>query len=242
MKDKTFTEEIIDELKAIADIEKKKDLMRFFKTGIGEYGEGDEFLGVKVPEQRKICRKYFKEARFPDLAELMTSQYHEARLTGTLMVVEKYKKAETEEEKHEIAQFYLNNLAGINNWDLVDSSSHYILGDYCLLNNNYTALIELAQSDNLWEQRIGIMSTFAFVKALWYEPTMEISNILLQHPHDLIHKAVGWMLREIGNRDLAVEEEYLKNRYKIMPRTMLRYAIEKFPETKRKAYLKGEIL
>ena len=241
MTEKSFADNIINELKTLADPEKKKDLMRFFKTAKGDYGEGDKFLGVKVPMQRKICRKFFKEAKLPDLAELMMSPYHEGRLTAILMLVEKYKKAATDKEKEKLAHFYLDNLKGVNNWDLVDSSAHYILGDYLLIKRDYSRLIELAESVDLWEQRIGIMSTFAFIKAEWYEPTMEISTLLLHHPHDLIHKAVGWMLREIGNRNLAVEEKYLKDRYKNMPRTMLRYAIEKFPEIKRKAYLRGEI-
>ena len=214
---------------------------RFFKTGKGEYGEGDTFIGVNVPEQRKIARSYFRDADLPDIEVLLASPVHEHRLTALFIFVEKYKRLKTLDKKKAYAEFYLDHTAGINNWDLVDSSAHYTLGDNLCLTGDYSVLRRLAQSENLWEQRIAMLSTFAFIRADQYSPAFEIADMLLDHTHDLIHKAVGWMLREAGNRDMAAEVEYLKNRYKTMPRTMLRYAVEKFPEERRQMYLRGKI-
>jgi 3-methyladenine DNA glycosylase AlkD len=215
-----------------------KILSRFFKTGKGEYGEGDKFLGIKVPVSRNIAKK-FKDLELEEIQELINSSIHEERLIALFILTEQYRKA-TEQKKRIIYDFYLKNIRRVNNWDLVDLSAERIMGDY-LLARDKKILFKLARSKNLWEKRIAIMSTFKFIKNGLFETTLEISNMLLKDEHDLIHKAVGWMLREIGNRNLAFEEKYLKKHYKTMPRTMLRYAIEKFPEQKRQAYLKGKI-
>ena len=214
------------------------NLQRFFKTGKGEYGEGDVFYGIKVPVQRTIAVR-FKEVVLGDLKTLISSKVHEERLIAAFILVGQFKKADDERRKI-IYEFYLKNRKGINNWDLVDLSAPKIVGEY-LIDKEKELLYKFAHSKNLWEKRISIISTQAFIKQHWFEDTLMISEILLHDKHDLIHKAVGWMLREIGNRDIETEEEFLKQHYKTMPRTMLRYAIEKFPEIKRKAYLLGKI-
>ncbi|MBP9120433.1 MAG: DNA alkylation repair protein [Ignavibacterium sp.] len=213
-------------------------LQRFFKTGKGEYGEGDIFYGIKVPEQRTIA-KQFKDLTFDDLKELIKSRVHEERLIAAFILVDQYKRGD-EKKKKIIFDFYLKNRKGINNWDLVDLSAPKIVGAY-LIDKEKELLYKFANSNDLWEKRISIISTQAFIREHFFEDTLNISKILLGDKHDLIHKAVGWMLREIGNRDLETEEEFLKKHYKTMPRTMLRYAIEKFPEQKRIAYLRGKI-
>ena len=213
--------------------EKTKILQRFFKTNKGEYGEGDIFLGIKVPEQRKIANKY--DLNLKQIQELLSSKIHEYRLTALFTLIQKYKKA-NQTEKQEIFNFYLKNTNNINNWDLVDLSAPKILGDY-LLNKERTTLYQLAKSNNLWENRISILSTYQFIKNNQFEDTLNISKILLTNKHDLIHKAVGWMLREIGKKDLQILEQFLKQHHKQMPRTMLRYSIEKFSKAKRKVYL-----
>ena len=213
-------------------------LQRFFKTGKGEYGEGDIFYGIKVPEQRTIA-KQFKDLIFDDLKELIKSKVHEERLIATFILVDQYKRGD-EKKKKSVYDFYLKNRKGINNWDLVDLSAPKIVGAY-LIDKQKDLLYKFANSKDLWEKRISIISTQAFIREHFFEDTLNISKTLLGDKHDLIHKAVGWMLREIGNRDLETEEEFLKKHYKTMPRTMLRYAIEKFPEQKRLAYLKGKI-
>jgi len=218
--------------------EQAKILMRFFKTGIGEYGEGDEFLGIKVPVSRKIA-KQFKELSLSEIQELLDSKVHEERLIGLFILVEQYRKADAE-KMQAIYEFYLKNAKRVNNWDLVDLSAEKIMGAY-LMDKDKRILFKLAKSKNLWERRIAIMSTFYFIKNGFYDTTFAISDMLLKDEHDLIHKAVGWMLREIGNRNLAEEEKFLKKNYKTMPRTMLRYAIEKFPEKKRQVYLKERV-
>ena len=213
-------------------------LQRFFKTGKGEYGEGDIFYGIKVPEQKTIA-KQFKDLTFDDLKELIKSKVHEERLIAAFILVDQYKKGD-EKKKKSVYDFYLKNRKGINNWDLVDLSAPKIVGAY-LIDKGKKWLYKFADSKDLWEKRISIISTQAFIREHFFEDTLNISKILLHDKHDLIRKAVGWMLREIGNRDLETEEEFLKKHYKKMPRTMLRYAIEKFPEQKRLAYLKGKI-
>ena len=218
--------------------EQAKILMRFFKTGIGEYGEGDEFLGIKVPISRSIA-KQFKELSLSEIQELLDSKAHEERLIGLFILVEQYRKADAE-KMQTIYEFYLKNAKRVNNWDLVDLSAEKIIGAY-LMDKDKRILFKLAKSKNLWEKRIAIMSTFHFIKNGFYDTTFAISDMLLKDEHDLIHKAVGWMLREIGNRNLAEQEKFLKKNYKTMPRTMLRYAIEKFPEKKRQAYLKERV-
>ena len=217
-----------------------KILQRFFKTGKGEYGEGDIFLGIKVPIQRKLAKKYLG-LKLNDIQKLLNSKIHEERLVGLLILVSQYNKTRDSKKKREIFYFYLNNTAKINNWDLVDLSAPNIAGDYLL--NNYSKkniLYKLARSKNLWEKRISIVSTFAFIRQKKFEDTLAISEILLGDTHDLIHKAVGWMLREVGKKDQNVLEEFLKKNYNNLARTTLRYAIERFEEKKRKSFLYGK--
>ncbi len=225
---------IEEEFQKIRDPEKAKNLSKFFKTGKGQYGEGDIFLGIKVPDQRKIARKY-SGIPLDDIGKLLKSNIHEFRLTSLLILVLKYKKEEFDGKK-EIVDFYLSHMKNINNWDLVDSSAPYILGDF-LLDKDKSILYRLARSDNLWERRIAILSTLAFIKDNKFEDSLNIAEILVFDKHDLIHKAVGWMLREIGKRDDRTEEEFLEKYYRKMPRTMLRYAIEKFDNDKKKLFL-----
>lgn len=214
------------------------NLQRFFKTGKGEYGEGDIFYGIKVPEQRMIA-KQFKDLALNDLKTLILSKVHEERLIAAFILVDQFKSGD-EKKKKIIFNFYLKNRKGINNWDLVDLSAPKIVGAY-LIDKEKDLLYNFAHSKDLWEKRISIISTQAFIREHFFEDTLKISEILLNDKHDLIHKAVGWMLREVGNRDMETEEEFLRRHYKEMPRTMLRYAIEKFPEQKRIAYLRGKI-
>jgi len=225
---------IKEELQEIQDPEKAKILLKFFKTGKGQYGEGDIFLGIKVPQQRNIAKKY-SSIPLDDIGQLLKSKLHEFRLTSLLILVLKYKKEDFNGKK-EIVDFYLSHMENINNWDLVDSSAPYILGDF-LLDKDKSILYRLAKSDNLWERRTAILSTFAFIKDNKFEDALNIAEILLFDKHDLIHKAVGWMLREIGKKDDRTEEEFLEKYHRKMPRTMLRYAIERFDNDKRIFYL-----
>ena len=225
-----------EELVKKANQDKAKILQRFFKTGKGEFGEGDIFLGITVPELREIARKY-KEINLKDVELLLSSKIHEERLIALLILVEKYNKGNREE----IFDFYIENINNINNWDLVDLTADKIVGSF-LFEKDKNILYKLANSSNLWERRIAIISTFHFIKNNEFLDTLKIAEILLNDKRDLIHKAVGWMLREIGKRNLKVEEDFLKKYYKNMPRTMLRYAIEKFSEVKRKAYLNRKIV
>jgi 3-methyladenine DNA glycosylase AlkD len=225
-------------LEQIANKEKAEVLQRFFKTGPGEYGEGDVFIGVKVPDLRKIA-KDFRDIVTKDVIVLLESAVHEERLLALLILVTKYAKGD-ETAKKEIYKLYLDKTKFINNWDLVDVTAQHIVGDY-LIDKNKDPLYSLSRSEDLWERRISIMATFYFIRHEKYEETLKIAKVLLTDNEDLIHKAVGWMLREIGKRDMVSEETFLKQHYKEMPRTMLRYAIEKFPEPKRQQYLKGKI-
>lgn len=226
-------------LQKLANPEKALLYAQFFKTGKGEYGEGDKFLGIVVPEQRKAAQKY-SNLSLPELQQLLSSKIHEYRLTALFTLLKKYQKA-TESEKKELFDFYLHNTKNINNWDLVDSSAPYIVGTY-LLDKDKSVLYQLARSTNLWEKRIAILSTQAFIRKGKFEDTLRIAEILLHDSHDLIHKAVGWMLREIGHRNQEAEEKFLRKHYQVMPRTMLRYAIEKFEEEKRKVYLSPKVV
>jgi 3-methyladenine DNA glycosylase AlkD len=212
-------QKIKERLKQLANKEKAEVLQRFFKTGPGEYGEGDVFLGIKVPDLRKVA-KDFQDISTEDVIVLLESAIHEERLLALLVLVRKYVKG-NETAKKRIYRLYLKKTKFINSWDLVDGSAHHIVGDY-LMDKNKAPLYRLAKSEDLWE-------------------TLKIARILLTDREDLIHKAVGWMLREIGKRDMIFEEMFLKQHYKKMPRTMLRYAIEKFPEPKRQQYLKGKV-
>lgn len=217
--------------------EKAKILKRFFKTGKGEYAEGDEFLGLYTAETESVAKKYL-DLDFSSLAKLLASKVHEERITAVMILSRRFGKRSLTQKK-EIYDFYLKNLGGINNWDLVDISCPKIIGAYlCETKTAPGILYKFARSKNLWLKRIGIMSTFYFIKEGDFADALKISEILLGDKHDLIHKAVGWMLREIGNRDLGTEEKFLEKYYQKMPRTMLRYAIEKFPEEKRLKYLR----
>lgn len=206
----------------------------FFKTGPGQYGHGDVFIGVSVPDQRKLA-KQFADLPLREIDKLLQSKVHEHRLTGVFVLVDQYRAADAKSKKA-LAKFYLSHRRRINNWDLVDSSAHHILGHH-LLGADRTVLYRLARANNLWDRRIAIIATAAFIKEGDYRDTLNIAAILLHDTHDLIHKAVGWMLREVGNRSLATEEQFLRKYAAAMPRTTLRYAIEKFPESRRKAYL-----
>jgi 3-methyladenine DNA glycosylase AlkD len=209
-------------------------LQRFFKTGKGEYGEGDIFAGIKVPVLRAIAKEHY-ELGFDDLKELIKSHIHEERMISLFILVHKFIKGD-EKIREKVFRFYLKNTKTINNWDLVDLSAPQIIGG-SLVDKERTVLYELAASKSLWERRISMLATFTFIKKGDFNDTIEIAKILLYDKHDLIQKAVGWMLREIGKRDIETEEEFLKEYCKTMPRTMLRYAIEKFPEDKRKYYM-----
>lgn len=208
-------------------------LSGFFKTGKGQYGEGDLFLGIKVPVQREVA-KMFKDAGLDEVQELIDDGFHECRLTGLLILVYKYKEAE---DKKEIYEFYLKNTKKINNWDLVDLTAPKIVGEFLLDKKKRHILYSLARSENLWERRIAILSTFTFLRDGQFGDTLKISEMLLRDEHDLIHKAVGWMLRELGKRDKKVEVGFLEKHRKTMPRTMLRYAIEKFSQKERLAFM-----
>jgi 3-methyladenine DNA glycosylase AlkD len=211
-------------------------LQRFFKTGKGQYGEGDIFWGIKVPEQRKIVKQFFKETDLKEAQELISDKIHECRLTGLLILVAKFTKAD-EKEKAQIFKLYLKNYKNINNWDLVDLSAPNIVGTY-LLDKDRKILYEFAKSDNLWKKRIAVLATAAFIRKGQFDDTLKISEILLKDEHDLIHKAVGWMLREVGKRDKKLEIEFLEKFVAKMPRTMLRYSIEKFSPKEREYFLK----
>ena len=227
-------ENIQKDLKKLANPEKAKILQGFFKTGKGQYGEDDIFLGIVVPEQRKVAKKY-SNLNLGEIKKLLSSKIHEHRLVSLFILANQYQKADKQTKK-KIFNFYLKNAKNINNWDLVDLSAPNIVGDY-LLNKDKSILYKLAKSKNIWEKRIAIMATFSFIRNNGFDATLKISEILLEDEHDLIHKAVGWMLRELGKRNQAIEEKFLKKYYKKMPRTMLRYAIERFSENKRKPYL-----
>ncbi len=228
----------LEELEKYADPEKAEHSKRFFKTGKGEYGEGDIFLGVTVPNQRKVARK-FKNMPLNEVRKLLQSDIHECRLTAVMLLVYRIEKAD-QETIDGIAEFYLKNIQYVNNWDIVDSSCRFILAKH-LEHKDRTLLYNLAKSDNLWERRISIITCYYFIKKNDFKDALAISKILIDDSEDLIQKAVGWMLREIGNKDQEVEERFLleKERFKKMPRTMLRYAIEKFEEPKRQFYLMG---
>ena len=225
------------QLRNLANTAVAEQSLRFFKTGKGEYGEGDKFLGVRVPTIRAIAKEH-KDLPIADILHVLTSPYHEERLLALILLVNRFEKS-GQEDRRSIYKLYLENTAYINGWDLVDSSAHQIVGGY-LFNKNRRKLLSLSKSLSLWERRISIISTYHFIRNNQYEDTLKISRQLLHDDQDLIHKAVGWMLREVGNRDLEAEEGFLLEHYKVMPRTMLRYAIEKFDEEDRKLYLRGD--
>lgn len=226
------------ELAELADPQTALISQRFFKTGPGEYGAGDLFRGIRVPVLRSLAKKY-QHTPLPEVEQLLKSPYHEDRLLALLLLVRLYARGK-EATKAEIYRIYLDNTNFINNWDLVDSSAEYIVGAF-LGDKDRAPLYHLAQSSSLWERRIAMMATFHFIKRGEFGETLKLAEALLTDREDLIHKAVGWMLREVGNRDLRAEEGFLLTHYRQMPRVMLRYALEKFPAEKRTQYLKGEI-
>lgn len=231
-------------IQALADLrneEKAIFLQRFFKTGPRQYAEGDVFWGIVLPEQRKIVKQFWKDCSAEDIAGLLNHPAHEVRMTGALVLVQKTQKSSSADEIEQWAQVYLDNKAGINNWDLVDNSAHQVLGRWLHGKTDRTVLIELSDSNSLWDNRISILTTFYFLKNGDFEDTFYLAEKMLHHPHDLMHKAIGWMIREVGKRDFEAAYSFLATHYSTMPRTMLRYAIEKFEEPLRKDFLEGRI-
>ena len=230
----SFQEQVKTELKKLSDPEHAMKLQGFFKTGEGEYGEGDIFLGVRVPDQRRIAKKY-KNIPLTDVLELLQSGIHEHRLTALFILTEQFNKGD-EEDRQRIVDAYLRNTAYVNNWDLVDSSAHKILGAW-LVDKTRDVLYELVESESLWERRISIISTFAFINRGDLADALALAKALIEDGHDLIHKASGWVLREVGKKDQSALETFLLEHYQKMPRTMLRYAIERLPEERKRFYM-----
>lgn len=234
-------ENIVIELEAISSEQKSRDLQRFFKTGPGQYGEGDQFMGIGNPDQQKVAAKYWKECGEALLQKLLNSPWHEQRQTALYIMIRQFEKpAHSPLSQEQVYGIYTGHFNQINNWDLVDVSAPKIPGPW-LYHRDQTILRQWAASSHLWTQRIAVLSSFYFIRQGDFEMTLKLAEDLLAHPHDLIHKAVGWMLREIGKRDLKTESDFLRQYYKVMPRTMLRYAIERYPEAERRKWLKGDI-
>ncbi len=229
---------IKSQLKAMADPDQAVHLQRFFKTGPGEYGYGDRFLGIKIPPLRKLAGQY-RDLRLNEVGRLLETKIHEQRMIALLILTYRFERADRD-DRRAIYRFYMDHTPWINNWDLVDLSAPNIVGAF-LLDRSRADLYRLAKSQSLWERRIAMVSTLTFIRHHQFEDTLKIASILRNDDHDLIHKAVGWMLREAGKRDQAVLEQFLKPNYAHMPRTMLRYAIERFAEPLRQDYLKGRI-
>jgi 3-methyladenine DNA glycosylase AlkD len=231
-----IAKEVINELKILATEDRRKSNEWFFKTNKGEYGYGDIFLGVRMPDIRKVAKKFSPKITLKELTELIQSPIHEVRLCALIILVNQYKKGNFSK----IFEYYIRQINFINNWDLVDSSAPYIVGDY-LYNNpdERSILFEFVHSENLWVRRISIVSTFTLIKNNQFNETLQIAKILLNDKHDLIHKAVGWMLREVYKRDQDLIRTFLKQNYAQLPRTTLRYAIERMDEVERLLFLKG---
>jgi 3-methyladenine DNA glycosylase AlkD len=231
-----ISKEVVNALKLVATEERRKVNEWFFKTGKGEYGYGDIFLGVTAPDIRRIAKKFSQEISLQELTELIRNPIHEVRLCALIILVNKYNK----EEPDRIYHYYLKHLNSVNNWDLVDTSAPHIIGDYLYKNPEKSKILfEFSSSENLWVRRISIVSTFAFIKNNEFNTTLEITKLLLNDNHDLIHKAVGWMLREIYKRDEGLIKRFLRQNYAQIPRTTLRYAIERMDKEERLLYLKG---
>ncbi|WP_343681087.1 DNA alkylation repair protein [Chryseobacterium arthrosphaerae] len=233
--------EIQEALAVLSIPEKAEFFPRFFKTGKGEYGEGDLFLGVKVPDQRFVAKEYYPKISWEELSVLLSSQYHEHRLTAIFMLVLKFEKTKDKAVKDDAVKFYLDHLPYVNNWDIVDSSCYKILGRYAFENQKESLLRDLSKSEEMWHKRIAVVGTMHYVKKGSFDLTKEFVTRNLKHPHDLMHKANGWLLREMGQKNEAELISYLKQYYKEMPRTCLRYSIEKLDEDLRQDYLKGRI-
>ena len=232
LKSATSYSRIIKELRAYSDDEKKAVLPRFFKTGKGEYGEGDRFLGVIVPNTRKVAKNH-KDSPYIVIEMLLESEWHECRLCALLMLIEKYRK-----EPDEAVRFYLTHTKGINNWDLVDLSAPYILGDFLKDKTDRNVLYELAGSAVMWERRIAVVSTLMLIRHGQFDDTIRLAEALIDSKHDLMQKSIGWMLREVGKRDKGLLVQFIEKHKHEMPRTMLRYAIEKFPEPERREFMR----
>lgn len=238
----TLHNQILEALQFLSSPEKKEFLPYFFKTGKGEYAEGDQFIGVVVPDSRKLVKEYRQKAELSDVQEILKSEFHEMRLVALLILVNKFEKSKDKNEQKKLVDFYLKNTKYINNWDLVDLSCYKLLGRYCFENQKDDILRKLSNSDNMWEKRIAIVATMHYIKkGKSFDLTQELVLNNLNHPHDLMHKANGWLLREIGNKDEEVLLDFLKIHYQNMPRTTLRYAIEKLDEDLRQDFLKGRI-
>lgn len=227
------------EIQKEASSTRAKNLSRFFKTGKGDYGEGDIFVGLSMPQCRKIVKEFFNIS-LQEKKELIKSKIHEERMIGLLMLVRALEKGD-EKTKQEVFRLYIKSTKYINNWDLVDLTAPRIVGAFLYPSKNDSLLTQFAKSKNLWEKRIAVLATFWYIKNEEFSEPLRIAKILLYDTHDLIHKAVGWMLREVGNKSLKTEKDFLKARYKTMPRTALRYAIEKLPKSERMKYLQGKI-
>lgn len=234
-------QQIEEALQMLSTPERAVQMPRYFKTGKGEYGEGDIFYGVSVPDQRSVAKEFYKEISLEELSKVLKSEVHEMRLTAILILVAKYEKAKSTTEKRKLANFYLDHLKYVNNWDIVDSSAHKILGDYAFHNSEEEILYRLSSDENMWKKRVAVVGSFWFIKNKHYELTQKLILNNLKHPHDLMHKANGWMVREIGKKDESVMLDFLNKHYKDMPRTSLRYAIERLDEDLRQDYLKGNI-
>ena len=233
--------EIKSALQDLALPEKAVFFPRFFKAGKGEYAEGDEFIGVTVPDQRKIAKEYWQRISLPEIAELLSSKIHEHRHCALLMLVNKFEKEKSETERSEIVSFYLKHKKFINNWDLVDNSAYKILGRHAFETENENLLRTLAAEENMWSKRMAIVATMFHVKRGEFLLLKELALYNLHHPHDLMHKANGWLLREMGDKNIGELIQFLETHYQKMPRTTLRYAIEKFDEDLRQDFLKGRI-
>ena len=233
----TIAEVILQKLTDLSDPKTASVQLRFFKTGQGQYGEGDRFLGVSLPQTRRVVKEFFACAEWTDLEKLYASAWHEARACAVLILVAKFEKAQTERERQEIFDFYVEHLPRANNWDLIDISAYKIIGAYLAGKKDRKILFALARSKNLWEQRASIVSTMYLVKCGEYEPTLMLAEKFFTHEHDLMHKATGWLLREVGKKDERVLRKFLDKHAARMPRTMLRYSIEKLTLEQKKMYM-----
>ncbi len=229
---------IRNEFEALANDAIAEHSQRFFKTGKGEYGDNDRFLGIRIPLVRQQVKRH-RDAPMRAIKAMLKSPWHEERMFGVLSLVDRFKRGDETQQQH-IFDYYLGNIRFVNNWDLVDSSAHLIVGPW-LETRSRRRLYRLAKSKDLWERRVAIISSYHFIRGEDFSDTLALAELLVHDEHDLIHKAVGWMLREVGNRDRKAEVRFLKKHYRSMPRTMLRYAIEKFPQAQRKAWLQGKM-
>ncbi|OJX32994.1 MAG: DNA alkylation repair protein [Chryseobacterium sp. 36-9] len=241
MKNSIIISDIKQALQDLSIPEKAEFFPKFFKTGKGEYGEGDVFIGVTVPDQRSVAKEFYNKISLEELSELLSSTIHEHRLTALLILVYKFEKTKDKIQQKEIVDFYLKHTKYINNWDLVDTSCYKIIGRYCFENQDSKILNKLSHSENMWEKRMAIVGTMHHIKKGDFELTKTFALKNLMHPHDLMHKANGWLLREMGNKNEKELLDFLNLHYKEMPRTCLRYAIEKLDEELRQDYLKGRI-